>query len=129
MGGPGTDRGDELQRFPRVAGCCPMGCGETLFLADGGHVTCSLDRCPNPCAADEILHERETEHVVVIDEEGFNIQHPLRERLNGDMFDCGLHAWMRALPGPPKKPGRYGVREQPEDSAVPWRFEERREST
>ena len=28
-----------------------MGCGETLFLAAGGFVTCSYDKCPAPHAA------------------------------------------------------------------------------
>jgi hypothetical protein len=42
--------------WPKVAGECPMGCGRTLFLGSGGHVTCSLLGCPNPAAADEWLH-------------------------------------------------------------------------
>lgn len=43
--------------FPRVAGVCP-GCGlQSLFLADGGHVTCSSLDCPVPCAADEALYD------------------------------------------------------------------------
>lgn len=96
--------------FPRVAGVCPMGCGETLFLANAGHVTCSYLPCPNPCAADEILHDRETEHIVVLTDESFSIQHPLRERLNGELFDCGLHQWMCSLSGPPRREGRYRVR-------------------
>ncbi|MGW5582845.1 DUF6085 family protein [Streptomyces sp. NPDC003857] len=38
-----------------VQGHCPA-CGWTsLFLAHGGHVTCSRLECPNPCAADELL--------------------------------------------------------------------------
>lgn len=41
----------------RVAGRCPMGCGETLFLGLGGHVTCSLIGCPDPCAADRLLYD------------------------------------------------------------------------
>lgn len=40
----------------KVAGKCPMGCGETLFLGDGGHVTCSFNKCPNPGMVDEMLH-------------------------------------------------------------------------
>lgn len=31
-----------------VAGECPWGCGRTLFLANGGYVTCSWHACPNP---------------------------------------------------------------------------------
>lgn len=43
-------------RMQTVQGRCPA-CGNTLlFLADGGHVTCSLDTCPNPSAADDVLH-------------------------------------------------------------------------
>ncbi len=35
----------------RVAGTCPA-CGRSsLFVGDGGHVTCSMLGCPDPCAA------------------------------------------------------------------------------
>lgn len=40
----------------KVMGKCPMGClGESLFLAEGGHVTCSWIECPDPSAADRLL--------------------------------------------------------------------------
>lgn len=39
----------------KVAGNCPMGCGETLFLGSGGHVTCSFLECPEPTAAADLL--------------------------------------------------------------------------
>lgn len=43
-------------RMQTVQGRCPA-CGWTsLFLGDGGHVTCSRLECPNPCAADQLLH-------------------------------------------------------------------------
>ncbi|WP_030764824.1 DUF6085 family protein [Streptomyces sp. NRRL F-2664] len=42
--------------LPDVAGRCPACRGASLFLGDGGHVTCSRIDCPNPCAADELLH-------------------------------------------------------------------------
>lgn len=42
----------------KVAGRCPEGCGETLFLADGGFVTCAFAACPDPCAASAALRER-----------------------------------------------------------------------
>ncbi|MER5694903.1 DUF6085 family protein [Streptomyces mirabilis] len=42
--------------LPQVQGRCPA-CGRTsLFLGDGGYVTCSIIDCPNPSAADELLH-------------------------------------------------------------------------
>lgn len=98
---------------PRVAGRCPMGCGETLFLAVYGHergeVTCYWHECPNPSAADSILAESETEHVVRIGETGFSITHPLRERIDGALHECRLHEWLHDLDGPPAKPGMYRV--------------------
>lgn len=93
-----------------VQGYCPMGCGQTLFLGHGGHVTCSYGMCPNPGAVDELLADRETEHVVELDARDFAVQHPLRERLGGELFSCSLHAAIAELPGPPEKPGRYRVR-------------------
>jgi hypothetical protein len=104
--------------FPKVAGCCPMGCGETLFLGHGGHVTCSWHRCPDPMAVDGILDDRETEHVVTFTEEHFTVRHPLRERL-GDMASCSLHRWIAALPGPPVMPGVYRARRD----GYAWSFE------
>jgi hypothetical protein len=39
-----------------VQGRCPACRGSSLFLGDGGHVTCSRLDCPNPTLADEHLH-------------------------------------------------------------------------
>lgn len=44
-----------LNPYPRVQGKCPHGCGDTLFLGAGGHVTCSWLHCPDPAAADLFL--------------------------------------------------------------------------
>lgn len=93
----------------QVQGWCPMGCGKTLFLGSGGYVTCNWVKCPNPSAAADILDTSETEHVVQLNEYDFDLQHPLRERLNGDLFACELHDYLRKLDGPPRKPGRYQV--------------------
>lgn len=38
-----------------VRGKCPKGCGDTLFLGDGGYVTCSFASCPDPSAASDLL--------------------------------------------------------------------------
>ncbi len=93
----------------RIQGYCPMGCGETLFRAPGGHVTCGYIPCPRPTAADEILGDRETEHVVTLNEYDFNLQHPLRERLDHALLDCTLHAELASSDGPPAALGRYRV--------------------
>jgi hypothetical protein len=104
----------------RVRGYCPMGCGETLFLGDGGHVTCSLIGCPRQGAVDELLSERDAGHVVRIGEETFDVQHPLRERLEGGLFACELHAWLSSLGGPPVPPGRYDAAPAPNGRS--WRL-------
>lgn len=96
---------------PKVQGFCPMGCGSTLFLGSGGYVTCSLIGCPNPTAMCDVMLMPETEHVVLLEPRTFSVQHPLRERLNGDLFTCELHTRLTALDGPPAEPGRYRVRE------------------
>ena len=49
------DRESLLAARESVQGECPEGCGKTLFLGAGGHVTCSWRGCPNPAAADEML--------------------------------------------------------------------------
>lgn len=102
-----------MSAFPKVAGYCPMGCGEKLYLGVGGYITCGWLQCPHPDAASTILGDGETQHIVVLEQDTFSIQHPLRERLNGDLFDCGLHAWIVALDGPPRTPGRYRVTQDP----------------
>ena len=96
---------------PVVAGYCPMGCGATLFLAAGGHITCSYQGCPNSTAVADILDERETEHIVTIRDDNFSILHPLRERLGSQLDDCAIHAYMMGLSGPPAMPGRYRATE------------------
>jgi hypothetical protein len=103
---------------PEVRGHCPMGCGETLFLGSGGYVTCARVECPRPDAASGILEERETEHIVVSEEDSFSVAHPLKERLEDTLFDCPLHLYLRGLDAAPVGPGRYRVR----DRGNSWEF-------
>lgn len=93
-----------------VAGHCPMGCGRTLMLDDGGRVTCTLDGCPDRCAVDEILADWEVEHIVEFRANTFLIRHPLRERLDDALMTCNLHAFIEGLSAPPVPLGRYRAR-------------------
>lgn len=95
---------------PSVAGRCPMGCGDTLFVASGGLITCSNGDCPDPGVVADILEDLETEHMVTLDGTGFTIRHPLRERKGRLLEDCTLHRYIEALDGPPRVPGLYRVR-------------------
>jgi hypothetical protein len=90
-----------------VNGHCPMGCGWTLRLSGAGDVWCESPGCPRPAAVGEILMDRETEHLVQFEAGTFTVLHPLRERLDNELLDCGLHAEIAALPGPPVAPGMY----------------------
>ena len=106
-----------------VAGTCPACGSQSLFLGSGGHVTCRIDKCPNPCAADEILADREIEHIVVLHhdpDEGFTIRHPLRERIADALLDCDLHSFLSQREGPPARPGRYRVYRVPTGSGWSW---------
>lgn len=39
-----------------VQGRCPACGAASLFLGEGGHVTCARIECSDPCAADQLLH-------------------------------------------------------------------------
>ncbi|MFS4103745.1 DUF6085 family protein [Streptomyces sp. PD-S100-1] len=54
------DELDALVSHADVAGTCPACGGNSLFLSEGGHVTCSHIDCPTPDAADALLHGGET---------------------------------------------------------------------
>lgn len=93
----------------QVQGRCPM-CGGSLFLGSGGYVTCSRSDCPNPTAVSDLLTDHTARHhVVVLTDDTFVIEHPLRERLTGTLFSCGLHEALSNASGPPAKPGTYHV--------------------
>lgn len=94
-----------------VAGFCPMGCGETLQLAElvGGQVVCLDENCPRPTAAAELLADRETDHIVELGETEFTVRHPLRERLDDALMECSLHRRIAGLFVPAADPGRYRV--------------------
>lgn len=94
----------------RVEGYCPMGCGPTLHLTFTGIVECDNPACPIPRSVHRILANNETEHIVKIEDRGFTIEHPLRERLDEPLFNCALHLALRELEGPPVDIGVWRVR-------------------
>lgn len=102
-----------------LVGYCPMGCGQTLFVSGGGYVTCSYLHCPRRDAVADLLADKETEHVVVFDETGFTVKHPLRERLDDALLDCQLHVFCANLEGPPVEPGRYRTTQRADGG---WHF-------
>jgi hypothetical protein len=102
-----------------IKGYCPMGCGQTLFIGKGGYITCSFIHCPDPSYVSDLLEDRQTEHIVKFTEDGFTVQHPLRERKN-DLMSCDLHVRLMQLDGAPVKPGTYLF--MPNATGKPWSF-------
>lgn len=98
----------------RVEGYCPMGCGETLQAEEGravNRIVCWGSECPRPLAAQEVLSDSETGHVVRFRTDGFTVRHPLWERLGKELFDCVLHQVCASLERPPNnQPGTYRAR-------------------
>lgn len=74
-----------------VAGYCPA-CGQAKLLLHkvSGEVRCSNEECSRRDAVFQLLQDHEIEHVVRVDGDGFTIRHPLRERIDGDLFGCGM---------------------------------------
>jgi Family of unknown function (DUF6085) len=69
---------------------CPMGCGETLHLMPSGLIHCLAPGCPRPDAAATILGDKETEHILRLEDNSWNAVHPLRERINGALLGCDI---------------------------------------
>lgn len=102
-----------------VQGRCPWCGAGSLFLGSGGFITCSLIGCPNPTGITDLL-DGERDHIVRLEHDTFSIQHPLRERLEGELFDCGLHAYIAGLDGPPRQLGRYRVMQVTDSGPSSW---------
>jgi len=92
-----------------VVGYCPNGCGETLYLADGGQIMCSTNKCPDPLAVSKLLIGDQKDHIVTLSDSGFTVQHPLRERVDGKLHECNLYRDLSNAGQPDLPNGRYAV--------------------
>lgn len=111
-----------MNDYIRIRGYCPMGCGQTLavwVLADGkSFIDCLAANCQRPRAVDELLADPETEHTVRLRVHDFNVKHPLRERLDGDLFDCPMLPVIAGADVPYPPTGLYRVRDN--DGILEW---------
>lgn len=98
-------------RLIDVQGWCPMGCGRTLHVnMDTGMIFCINKACSRPLAVTELIStEWKTHHTTVFRPGGFEIKHPLAERVTGSLLDCPLQRWLNSLEGPPVTAGTYHV--------------------
>jgi len=93
-----------------VAGTCPSCGGRSLVVDDDDEIDCIRAFCKRPTAAHELLNVAEhVDHVVVLFPEGFEMKHPLIERLDDDLFSCALHCWISEQTEPPREFGTYRV--------------------
>lgn len=114
----------------RVMGYCPV-CGrETLRLTDTGYLWCAGEDCDQPFAAREVLADPETEHVVHFEDDGYQVKHPLRERIGDALLTCRVIEHINTqlhITGisvrPPGGLWRVTYRETPEGDAVGWQWE------
>lgn len=107
----------EAQNGQKVAGYCPMGCGETLVVGIvSKKILCQSPSCPDPKALARIIGtENVVHHIAFIGEDGFALLHPLREReaVEGSdpdrHFDCNLQKWLSGVEGIADLPVPVGV--------------------
>ena len=87
---------------------CPACRERKLHLMTSGLIRCNNPGCPRPRAAQEILEGDAGVDIVQINGNGgFSILHPLRERIEGGLFDCPVNRYLASLEDPPALPGRY----------------------
>lgn len=46
---------DRIGKYPQIEGRCFACGGQTLFVGEGGYITCSYLSCPNPSAVNQVL--------------------------------------------------------------------------
>ena len=93
--------------FQQVQGRCTACRGHSLFLGEGGHVTCSRLDCPNPSAADQLLHGEQAAPAATEATDGTvcaNYQPPTAPEHSGLCASCGMSDWKHHAPA--------GLREQ-----------------
>ncbi len=99
-----------MRAHPGVTGRCPA-CGHSgsLFLAEGGYATCSIDKCPDPTAVADLLEKRirydrlRDHHTVILTERRWKLTHPITCDLATCKYDILAAAWE----GPPRDLGTY----------------------
>lgn len=100
---------------------CPAGCGPTLSYVVGAGVVCVAQECPEPEALSKLLSEHVHYHEVEIEGDWWTAKHPLIERLDDRIFECGIQEWAHRHKG---QDGHWYVR-QTEEGWEMLRMEDR----
>jgi hypothetical protein len=130
------ETGEKFMPMIDVVGWCPMGCGRTLHVnSEAGMIACLNKSCPCPLAVTDLISVDRPFHWVKIQRTGWAVEHPLKERVTGSLFDCSLTDWLAALDRAPVSAGLYRVSEVdpsldlPEDEITldGWTFQKEQE--
>lgn len=105
-----------------IKGHCPACGGASLFVVEGGYVTCSRIDCPRPDAAHIILADSETEHIVRLDAAGWTVRHPLRERIGDALMGCTLNRYLQEI-DQPEETGTFRARREVDAEWEVWSWE------
>ncbi len=120
---------------PKVAGYCPMGCGQTLHLDTKGAVRCFEYHCANNRAVHVLLADAQIDHVVSFTADSWTVKHPLRERLDDQLLGCTLgqkvaeyldHLDTDSVSRADRPAGTFRAWQSAEDArlaAAPWHLE------
>lgn len=101
-----------------LQGHCPQCGAEELYRGFAGKVRCGNTLCEAPDAAHRLLTDPELgHHLVKVTEahrgaqtvKGWTLRHPLVERLDDDLFTCGLHLWLAQSGVDDLDPGVYRI--------------------
>ncbi|QPX62171.1 hypothetical protein PBI_INDLOVU_56 [Mycobacterium phage Indlovu] len=100
---------------PVVAGYCPA-CGghDTLRLQPGmGIIKCAAPDCPDPEALSDLIDPPEgmhiRDHLVKLTRDGITVQHPMIERIEGELFGCAIAQAIIDAGRSPLEEGTYAV--------------------
>lgn len=115
-----------------VRGNCPV-CGKAQLITqelstpDGvvAYIWCANNFCARQNAVNEILSDPETEHIVTLEDDSWNMKHPLRERLDDELLHCAVAEALRNIyeyDVPIPENGTYRVIPSNDDTK-PWKWE------
>lgn len=75
----------------KVKGFCPVCAHPDPEVGTDGFLHCTSPECPSPDLIANVLLDNEIHHIVRFYEGFFNVKHPMRERLTGDLLNCAVH--------------------------------------
>ena len=73
-------------------GLIPSHSPDIVNSGDFWELRCLYEGCPDPEAAAKLLSNPEIHHIVQFQDDSFTVKHPLRERIDDNLFDCSVYS-------------------------------------